>query len=597
MEAQKLMKQHKAQQQSQKPQEKLTFDEFQLTSTSTRAQNHLMDFKSYKKVDLYKFTLPVRLHREGSDFIPHRQYIHNLNEQNTAAAAKTAVIVAGTATSNDSTNNKNVEDIDNKISPDGLQVTPQPQYGPKTGADTSLIAPLGGAARNKHMSFKKRTNRIYLPKDTRELEEQERRPWILEDCDSHNNFNGTLEGGQRSDYMFFVKSGNGFKVVPLDRWYKFRPKRNFKPLASEQSKKQREREDGRWMTLKREKQRTESTDIVRPNKLKLVDTHDTNAGSDDEGNNRQDSDMDDLDLDDDFQDDDESAAEHEVEDEEVRDCKDHVQKEIKDFTTGNQVFDEDYDEIDKLTSEGKQMRKLVRNLEKNHGYESDDDDDADPYASSVKLDSDANDEDGKKDNKKEKKNTALKRKAVGPPSKPTMPKKAHTAKVKKEGKSKHIGRPGLPSLYTNKREKTPAGRITASPVRPSSLLKEARPSSPLNKSSSPSRPPRRALPTHSPPSGENSRKRKMTETAAVSNVDVKQRKISKSLDLITEQEVIDTLRGHPMTIRDFLRNFRKRIRKNDQNRRIVTELLQKLARRSVSADPSTRKLILKAEYQ
>ncbi|GAA5808229.1 hypothetical protein MFLAVUS_001614 [Mucor flavus] len=376
--------------------------------------------------------------------------------------------------------------------------------------------------------------------------------------------------------------------VPLGVFqsYKFRPKRNFKPLASEQSKKQREREDGRWMTLKREKQRTESTDIVRPNKLKLVDTRDTNAGSDDEGNNRQDSDMDDFDFDGDFQDDDEAAAEHEVEDEEVQDCKDRVQKEIKYFTTGNQVFDEDYDEIGKLTSEGKQMRKLVRNLEKNHGYESDDGDDTDPYASSVslyrvhsasilksmneELDSDANDEDGKKDNKKEKKNTALKRKAVGPPLKLTMP---------KEGKSKPIDRSGLPSLYTNKREKTPAGRITASPVRSSSLLKEARPSSPLNKSSSPSRPPRRALPTHSPPSGENSRKRKMTETAAV------------------KQEVIDTLRGHPMTIRDFLRNFRKRIRKNDQNHRIITELLQKLARRSVSADPSTRKLILKAEYQ
>jgi transcription initiation factor TFIIF subunit alpha len=55
------------------------------------------------------------------------------------------------------------------------------------------------------MLFKKRTKQIYLAKeDTRELKEQEQRPWILEDIEGQNNFTGTLEGGQRSDYVFFV---------------------------------------------------------------------------------------------------------------------------------------------------------------------------------------------------------------------------------------------------------------------------------------------------------------------------------------------------------------------------------------------------------
>lgn len=63
--------------------------------------------------------------------------------------------------------------------------------------------------------------------------------------------------------------------------------------------------------------------------------------------------------------------------------QDRVKKEIKDFAIGNQDDVDEYDDMGKLTSEGKQMRKLVRDLEKNRAYESDDD--IDPYASSVRF--------------------------------------------------------------------------------------------------------------------------------------------------------------------------------------------------------------------
>ena len=45
--------------------------------------------------------------------------------------------------------------------------------------------------------------------------------------------------------------------------------------------------------------------------------------------------------------------------------------------------DESEDEGDQLTGAGKAMKKLVRNLEKNNAYDSDDDEN--PYASSVSL--------------------------------------------------------------------------------------------------------------------------------------------------------------------------------------------------------------------
>jgi transcription initiation factor TFIIF subunit alpha len=209
---QRVLQQHQLQMQQQQQQiEDITYSEFQLVSTSKRGQNHLMDFKGGSKhVEPKDFARPVKLHRKETNFLPYRQYIQNLNEQNAlaaaakeAAAANAAAIMAGTAPPHPAT--KPVASEVEDLGGDAPTPTTQNQHGPKTGADTSLIAPLGGATRNKQMLFKKRTKQIYLAKeDTRELKEQEQRPWILEDYDGQNSFTGTYEGGQRSDYMFFV---------------------------------------------------------------------------------------------------------------------------------------------------------------------------------------------------------------------------------------------------------------------------------------------------------------------------------------------------------------------------------------------------------
>ena len=140
-----------------------------------------MDFKTTKKVDFNNFARPVKLQRKDGNQLFNRSFLNN-----------------------------------NKESPSNGSLSPTPeagnsqqhqQHGPKTGADTSLIAPMGGATRNKQMLFKKRTKQIYLAKeDTRQLKEEEHKPWILEDYDQQNCFTGTYEGGQRSDYVFFVVS-------------------------------------------------------------------------------------------------------------------------------------------------------------------------------------------------------------------------------------------------------------------------------------------------------------------------------------------------------------------------------------------------------
>ncbi|KAL7315663.1 transcription factor IIF subunit tfg1 [Mucor circinelloides] len=605
---QRMLQQHQLQMQQQQQQtEDITYSEFQLVSTSKRGKNHLMDFKGGSKhVEPKNFARPVKLHRKETNFLPYRQYIQNLNEQNAAAAAakeaaaaNAAAIMAGTPLPHPATKPaaSEVEDLGG----DAPTPNTQNQHGPKTGADTSLIAPLGGATRNKQMLFKKRTKQIYLAKeDTRELKEQEQRPWILEDYDGQNSFTGTYEGGQRSDYMFFVLTESGFKVMPVDRWYKFQPKRNFKTLsleeAEEQLKKQQKRESSRWLMLKRQNEMNEAEEAARPSKLKLVDHDDqTKPDPDEDSGNRQDSDMDDLDFDDVFQDDDEATAEHEVEDEDVKDSKDRVKKEIKDYSISGAQEDADdaYDDMGKLTSEGKQMRKLVRDLEKNRAYESDDEE-GDPYASSAEeLDSDNDDDEtseNEKEKEKEKKIPVPPKKKAMAASKPMMPKKAHTTKLKKEGMSKPIGRPGSPSLYMKKKERE--GSSSPTP-RPSSPLGNGR-SSPLRPGSSPQHRPALSPPSPSSSQGfkEPTKKRKLEDS---SSGESKHRKLGDD-DLITEQEVIDTLRGKVMTTKEFLLSFRKRIKKDSRNRDIITTLLRKVAKSNRSSDPNTRTLELKPEY-
>ncbi|KAI7861830.1 hypothetical protein BDF14DRAFT_1863800 [Spinellus fusiger] len=439
---------------------------------------------------------------------------------------------------------------------------------------------MGGATRNKQMLFKKRTKQIFLAKeDTRELKEQEQRPWILEDYDGQNSFTGTLEGGQRSDYVFFVLTENGFKVVPVDRWYKFQPKRTYRTLtleeAEEQLKKQQKREQNRWMMMKRDKQEAVEERGTRQQKFKIVENGEAiRGGSDDESGKartREDSDVDDLDFDDVFQDDEEGGGEHEVEDEDIKDSKERVKKETRGYVPGGEETVEQLDdEMNRLTSEGKQMRKLVRDLEKNRAYESDEE--GDPYASSAEeLGSDMEEEESKSDTEITKKSVLPIKKKQVLPVKPMLPKKTMTTKIRKEGLSKPIGRPGSPSLYI-KREDTHRSHSLGGgpPMREASpVLKKRKP----EESSHDIKHKHKAY--HSP--------RESSSQSFAGGED----------DLITEQEVIDTLRGERMTTKEFLMRFRKRIKKNERNREIVTELLKKVARHNVTGDPKTRTVELK----
>ena len=59
-------------------------------------------------------------------------------------------------------------------------------------------------------------------------------PWQLKDADGQV-LTGTLEGSQASSHVLFLSHIDGFKVIPVSKWYLFKPKSNHRTLTIEEA--------------------------------------------------------------------------------------------------------------------------------------------------------------------------------------------------------------------------------------------------------------------------------------------------------------------------------------------------------------------------
>ncbi len=73
------------------------------------------------------------------------------------------------------------------------------------------------------------------PSDTTETESI---PWLLEDFDGQHSFLGRLEGGQGSNYVFFVNQGDEFRIIPVSKWYRFAPKLSYHTFTIEEAEQE-----------------------------------------------------------------------------------------------------------------------------------------------------------------------------------------------------------------------------------------------------------------------------------------------------------------------------------------------------------------------
>jgi transcription initiation factor TFIIF subunit alpha len=270
--------------------------------------------------------------------------------------------------------------------------------------DLAQIAPVAKPSEPKATKQNKKEKALstYYPKHTEEAKKQvglryeETLPWHLEDVDGKNVWVGSYVAALSEVNVALVISGGGFRMIPLERYYKFNSKPAFNMLSLEEAERMMGKnasEVGRWVM--KDKERAEADKeyadyrhfLSGPARVK-VESSTSRAMPKAEKRDDNDIDM----SGDEFQDDDEAPG-FEADDEDARDAKDRMRR---DHLGANLFGAAEEDEVDKEEEEEKlekrrekvQGKRTRRNLAKlEHAMEYDSDSDSDnPFAeSSVSL--------------------------------------------------------------------------------------------------------------------------------------------------------------------------------------------------------------------
>lgn len=264
-------------------------------------------------------------------------------------------------------------------------------------ADLSKIAPDGGARHAKKNQFNKKAKQvIHRDEEAKKLRYEEYYPWVMEDYSGKNTWVGNYEAAQSDSYCVFVFHGNGFKMVPVEKFYKFTPRNQYATLTLEEAEKRMadsvKAGTPRWLMkhMSPEMQQSRMRD-QRPRKFQTVDSG--GPVDDDDGlSRRRDRDDEDLDFDHVFDDDEEAP----IMDGDEEDQKEVERKMKNEHRSAAVLKDDNHDDMgdlfgeedgeEKMDKEGRKLKKYLRSLEKNAHYDSDDDEN--PYASSSEDDDD-----------------------------------------------------------------------------------------------------------------------------------------------------------------------------------------------------------------
>jgi transcription initiation factor TFIIF subunit alpha len=336
----------------------------------------------------------------------------------------------------------------------------------------------------KAPAFQKKTNQIFRADDTPEAQKraklryEEALPWHLEDFDNKQTWVGQYESELSEAHVTIAPESdpNGnvkFRMVPIEKWYKFTAKSNRKVIPTEEADKDSNVErvpkfmrkiEQISIKLEREKAMKEKG----PGRMR---TRVGGAGDDDEvpraGEDgapvKIEADADDIDfnLDEDFADDEEGLnglfegdeADTKAAEEKLR--RDRLAARIFDLVDENKVLAQEEAENEAQQLEKpfeKSARKLLRKREKNFDYE---ESDSNPYTSSSE---DETDSEAERQKEKERKEEEEKKKAA-------------EKSGEQNGKAKEGEKP--PSGASTKGTTTPSG-----PPKPMDPNKKKRPGSP-----------------------------------------------------------------------------------------------------------------------
>ncbi|ESZ97938.1 hypothetical protein SBOR_1661 [Sclerotinia borealis F-4128] len=346
-----------------------------------------------------------------------------------------------------------------KAEKEAQKASDRAQIAPTGNNATALAARKAQSFRNEKTTQVHRLDKTAEQKKESDLRYEEALPWHLEDADNKNIWVGNYESALSEVNVMFFTEGSSFKMIPVEKWYKFTSKNKFNTLTIDEAEAMlnKKTKESRWAMKTHEKNeatRANQENIRGLNKLYTVKTESTSfKGS--SKNETRDIDELDFDADDLFQDDDELATVEPDRDEDTKDA----QERIKQDQRGANLFgeaDEESVEKDFLQEEqeteakkklGKGVRKALTKREKNFIYDSDS---SNPYASSDSEDDTSDEEKQKEIDKKKDEEAKAKLKAEAKPSGTTSKgnntpsgRPKHTDPMKK---SKSLKRPGSPNL-------------------------------------------------------------------------------------------------------------------------------------------------------
>lgn len=383
-------------------------------------RHHIMRFQTKQDVDILKnFTRPVRLHRKDPRNIQFQLTRQEIDRRRREGA------YAPRGEGSSSSNNNN--GVDQATGEGGLPGTDQAAPENPDDPSMALVAPDGGARKPRRNMFKRKTRQVHkMDENKRKLRYEEYYPWVMEDYDGQNVFVGNYEAGlSEFTHVLFVFDKDGFKMVPAEKVYKFTPRNRYATLTLEEAEAKMEKNQSapRWLMKHMDDGdaarndprfrrahgaagaqgggRSSAASPVNPSAMSLSGStsryrmRTVQGGS---AMNEQDSDQDELDFDEEFADDEEAPIMDGAEEDNKLSERKMKKEMLKAAHLGggnNDPGASDDDDLDdlfeveksrKVDKEGKKLKKVLNRTE-GGVYDSDDNEELNPYVSQSDLES------------------------------------------------------------------------------------------------------------------------------------------------------------------------------------------------------------------
>jgi transcription initiation factor TFIIF subunit alpha len=263
-----------------------------------------------------------------------------------------------------------------------------------------MIAP---SATKKKSTFRKKNLEFNRGIETvedekrRTLRYEEALPWHLEDFDNKHTWVGTYEATLSDSHIMFIMDQDTCRVIPVEKWYRFREKGHFKHLSADQVEAMLSKriKEPRWLMQHKErderakqaKKASEKGAMLFKRKGEQDDVKDELYGL---GTGGGEGDQDDIDFNaDDLFDDDDDNNPFEEDEDEQKEAKQRIKKE----QLNANVFDmADEKEVEEEEERQRKLAQLQRELEKGtrktlvrqeHNFVYDESDEDNPYTSEV----------------------------------------------------------------------------------------------------------------------------------------------------------------------------------------------------------------------